>query len=336
LNRKLVIILVAIAILALSAFGVWYFSNPAPSHAGQPEPVTVAYSPYELGALFWVADDQHFFENNGLNVTSKKYFSGAASLDGVLKGEADITVGVGEFPLVTKVFGNPGVRAIGTIDKSDIVYVIARKDRIANASDIRGKKVGTAKGTAAEFYLGRFLTLHGLTMSDITLVDVKTPDGWVNEIASGNIDAMVIGQPYANAARDKLGDNALVFPAQGNQPFYALAISTDAWLTHHPGAAGKFLKSLSQAEDYTTAHPAEAKAIVAKHVGLDPGYLDSAWGRNEFSLTLDQSLISAMEDEARWMMVNNLTKSTEVPDFRQFVYTKGLDEIKPDSVRIIG
>jgi hypothetical protein len=36
------------------------------------------------------------------------------------------------------------------------------------------------------------------------------------------------------------------------------------------------------------------------------------------------------------MMVNNLTKSTEVPDFRQFVYTKGLDEIKPDSVRIIG
>ena len=30
----------------------------------------------------------------------------------------------------------------------------------------------------AEFHLGRFLALHGMTMKDITLVDIRTPEGW--------------------------------------------------------------------------------------------------------------------------------------------------------------
>jgi ABC-type nitrate/sulfonate/bicarbonate transport system substrate-binding protein len=335
MKKHLAVAVVALAILAVSVVGIWYFASPSPTYSGQPEPVTVAYSPYELGTLFWVAEDQHYFENNGLNITTKKYFSGAASLNGVIDGEADITVGVAEFPFVTKVFENTGVRTLGTIDKSDIVYLIARKDRIATVSDIRGKKIGTARGTSAEFYLGRFLILHGLKMQDITLVDVKTPDEWVNDVASGTIDAMVIGQPYANAARDRLGDNALFVPAQANQPLFALVLSTGTWIEKHPGASKKFLKSLAQAEDFIRAHPAEAKDIIEKRVNLDPGYMDIAWDRNEFSLTLDQSLVAAMEDEARWLIENNLTKGKTVPDFRKFLDTKDLEEIKPGSVWII-
>jgi NitT/TauT family transport system substrate-binding protein len=101
-------------------------------------------------------------------------------------------------------------------------------------------------------------------------------------------------------------------------------------------AAEKFLRSLAQAEVFMSAHPADAKAIVVKRVGLDPGYLDTAWEKNQFSLTLDSSLITAMEDESRWLIKNNLTNETTVPDFRKYIYTKGLDDIKPGSVRIIG
>ena len=39
------------------------------------------------------------------------------------------------------------------------------------------------------------------------------------------------------------------------------------------------------------------------------------WPRYQFSPSLDQSLIAAMEDEARWMISNGLTPEKQVPDF---------------------
>jgi NitT/TauT family transport system substrate-binding protein len=59
------------------------------------------------------------------------------------------------------------------------------------------------------------------------------------------------------------------------------------------------------------------------------------WGRYQFLLSLDQSLITAMEDEARWMIENNLAAETEVPDFLDYIYADGLEAIRPEAVNII-
>ena len=334
MNRNIVAVIAVIAVV-LGVAGVWYFWASSPPSAGTRDSVIVAYSPFESGALFWIAKDQHYFEKNGINLTLIKYDSGAASLDGVIKGEADIAIGVTEFPLVRKALQNERVRTIGNIDKGEFIYLVARKDRIRNETDLKGKRVGTTAGTVAEFHLGRFLTLHGMTLQDITLVDVKTPTGWVNDVADGKIDAISTAQPYANAARDRLGTNATVWPLQSSQPLFALAISSDDWITQHPDLTSRFLNSLAQAEDYIHTHPAESRAILQNELNLDHGYMDTVWQQNRFSLTLDQSLVLAMEDEARWMIANNLTNATAVPDFREYIYTDGMESVKPGSVNII-
>ena len=82
-------------------------------------------------------------------------------------------------------------------------------------------------------------------MQDITLVDVKTPEEWVNAVADGDIDAIATAQPYANSAKDRLGTNAVFWPAQSNQPLYALIICKEDWITKHPELASRFLKSSS-------------------------------------------------------------------------------------------
>lgn len=46
------------------------------------------------------------------------------------------------------------------------------------------------------------------------------------------------------------------------------------------------------------------------------------------------SLVTAMEDERRWMIKNNLTSAEKISDFRDYIYTKGLKEVKPESVDI--
>jgi len=300
------------------------------------EEITVAYSPFESGALFWIAEDQGYFRQNGLNLTLKKYDLGSASIKGVVNGEADIAVGVTEYPLIWEAFEGARVRALGTMDKGEFIYIVARKDRIGNFSDLKGKKVGTTEGTVADFHLGRFLTLHGMSIEDVTRVDIKTPEGWVNEVAEGNIDAMATAQPYAREARDRLGDNAHFWPAQSNQPLFALVISTDEWIEKHPDEVEGFLQALIKAEEYAVNNPKEARQIVMHRLDLDPGYMDMVWEQNQFAVTLDQSLILAMEDESRWMIANNLTNATEIPDFRNYVYVEGLRAVKPGAVNIIG
>jgi NitT/TauT family transport system substrate-binding protein len=299
--------------------------------------ITVAYSPFESAALFLIAEDQHFFAENGLNLSLYRSDSGAAALDDMLNGKADLAVSVSEFPLVRKVFEGTSARAVATMDKAEYIFIVARKDRgIVNRPDLRGKSIGTAAGSIAEFHLGRFLSLQGLGMGDVRYVSMKTPPETANALVEGDIDAAVLAQPYADLARDRLGDNAVSWPAQSNQPLYALVVSTDAWIAGHPEEVTRFLRALAEAEEYSIAHPDEAKAIVQQRLTLDPSYMDTVWEQNQFSLSLDQSLITAMEDEARWLIANNLTNATEVPDFSGYIYAGELETVKPGSVNIIG
>jgi NitT/TauT family transport system substrate-binding protein len=300
------------------------------------ESITVAYSPFESTALFWIAQDQDFFSRNGLDVTPRKYDTGVGSLDGMLNGEADIAVGPNEFPLVGRALQKDKIRTLGCIAKSEFIYIVGRKDRgIQRVSDLKGKRVGTTFRTIAHFYFGRFLEINGMDIHDVILVEVKTPEEWVNAVVNGDIDAIVTAQPYANAARDRLGANAVVWSAQSSQPLQTQVISTEAWITRHPELVNRFLKSLALAEEYAILNPAEAKTIVQKQLDLDAVYMETVWSQNQFSLSLDQSLIAAMEDEARWMIENNLTTESEVPDFLDYIYADGLEAIKPDAVNII-
>ena len=300
------------------------------------ESITVAWSPFEPGALLWVAEDQNIFSQNGLSVTLLKYDTGASSLDGMLNGGADIAFGVTEFPMVKSVFGKSEARIIGTAATVEQQYLVARKDRgIEQVSDLKGKRVGTTFGTIAQFYLGRFLELNGMNIQEVTAVDLKTPAEWENAVADGVIDAIVTAQPYADLAIKHLGSNAVVWPAQSGQQVFGLIVSSEDWIKVHPEQIDRFLKSIAKAEEYVIGHPTEAKAIMQKKLSIDASLVDSAWSRDQFSLSLDESLVVAMEDEARWMISNKLTTEKEVPFFNDYIYEGALEAIKPEAVNII-
>ena len=67
----------------------------------------------------------------------------------------------------------------------------------------------------------------------------------------------------------------------------------------------------------------------------DDAYAARVWKEHLFSLSLDQSLITAMEDEARWMIKNKLTKEKDVPNFLNYIHVDALKAAKPEAVHII-
>lgn len=302
----------------------------------QAKPITVAIPPLESVAPVYVAEDQKMFDDNGLRVTYRECDTGVKALDAVLAGEADIAVGTAEIPLVRAAFEGAPISAIASIDRPDFIYLVGRKDKgIEKAADLKGKRVGTNPGSAAQFHLGRFLEVRGMAFSDITYVPLATPEEWRAAIKSGDVDAVVLAQPEASYVKKELGDNAVFLPVQGSQPIYTLAIAKNDWIAENPESVKRFLTTLAQSEEFIGAKPAEARRIIQKRLKLDADYMDRVEEQNAFALGLDQSLIVAMEDQARWLIRNHLTTATAMPDFTEFIDATALEQVEPDAVNLM-
>ena len=154
-------------------------------------------------------------------------------------------------------------------------------------------------------------------------------------IVNGDVDTVVSWEPHVSTIKKKLGDKLVIWPAQSGQPLYKNVTATNAWLAQQPGLVKRVLKSLAQAESFMVLHPDQAKTIVRKRLQYNDEYIASVWPSNQSFLSLDQSLIAAMEDEARWMIKNNLTTAKQIPDFVSYIYEDGLKAVKPEGVNII-
>lgn len=331
--KKIAAAIAGVFALLMVGSAVWPFPNFGTTSSGTPESITIGLTPYEYSELIYVAEDQGFFTGNGLNVIIRDYNTTSQAIDGLLNDETDIAF-TSEYAFVGKVLKKENISLIGNIDKYQSVYLIGRKDRgIENITDLEGKKIGLTRGTIGEFYLGRFLNLHDMSMQDVTLVDLQ-PSQYVQAFTNGSVDVLITVNKFIDQIQERLGNNTVLWSAQSSQPaFYVMACRND-WAASHPEQIKRFLKSLDQAEEYTINHPDDAKSIVQRRLNYSDAYAATMWTNHQFSLTLDQSLIAAMEDEARWMIKNNLTTGKTMPDFRDHIYTKGLEEVKPDAMNI--
>jgi NitT/TauT family transport system substrate-binding protein len=69
---------------------------------------------------------------------------------------------------------------------------------------------------------------------------------------------------------------------------------------------------------------------------MDMDMLSEIWALYDFNIVLDQSLILNLEDQARWMMKQEVGDTTTAPNFLDFMYTDGLKKVQPNAVRIAG
>ncbi len=312
----------------------WSLQNSKENYEGQIESINFGTVPTAATALIYIAQDQHFFADNGLGVNITDYPTGIASTDALLRGDMDIAW-VAEFPMVRRAFSKDEVSIIAVVDRFNEQHIFGRVDRgIETVADLKGKKLGIPRNTIAEFYLGRFLELHGMTIQDITLVDVGANES-VDAIASGRVDGVITWEPYTSQIRAEMADEIVALPIQSNQPGYGTIVCRNDWIRDHPEIVNRFLKSLAQAEVYLISNPDAAKAILQKQLNYDDAFTETIWAENQISLSLDQSLILAMEDEARWMIKNNLTTERQVPNFLDYIHEDGLKAVKPEAVNII-
>ena len=285
-------------------------------------------------APVYIAQNQGLFKANGLNVEVKEYPTGVATTEALLRGEVEVAWSA-ELPFITRAFAKEEISIIAVSTRFSDQYLFALKDHgIKNISDLTGKRIGVPLKTIAEFYLGRLLELNSMNIKDVSLVNVLPPES-VDTLTGGSLDGVVTWEPYAGNIKKQIADKVVVWSVQSSQPGYGVIIARNDWVSEHPKTVIRFLESLAQAESFIDNNSETAKRIVQERINYNDASMNTFWSENQFPLSLDQSLITAMEDEARWMISSNLTTEKQVPNFNDYIYEDGLKAVKPDAVNFI-
>jgi NitT/TauT family transport system substrate-binding protein len=322
-----------LVIVLVFIFAFVFFLSPPPQPVPQ-ESLTIAIGTPEPSLLTLIAEDQGYFKKYGLNVTIREYPAGTYAMKELLAGNADLACAA-EFVGVANSFQYQDLRIITTTAKIDNVFVIIRNDRgITRPSDLKGKTIAVTKGTVAEFFLGRYLTLNRMDIHTITVLYL-TPADVIKSVVSGESDAAIIWDPLASQIDQQLGRNSTTWNAQGGQLYYWVTYTRADVIRNRPEMIRKYLHALADAETFLSTHPAEAKEIFRRHLIITEDSPDRFWNEYRFALSLDQGLIVEMEDEARWMAEQNMTGGRAAPSYLDLIYQDAMREVKPSAVTII-
>ena len=292
-----------------------------------------------LPSAVWVADSKGYFEEEGLEVEIEEFDSGRNALATMLKeGNLDM-VTVAQTPVMFNSFERNDYAIIaGMVSSENDVKILARQDKgIQNPSDLRGKKVGVTMGSTGHFFLGLFLTHSRLKLSEVETIDLEASQ-LPQALADGRVDAISTWEPHILNAQKLLGEKAAVLEPEGGarifrEDFYFVA--DRSFMDNNPEALKRFLKAIEKGEQFIQENEEEAIDIVSQQLGIDKEFVVSVWDNFEFGLFLDQSILIILEDEVRWAIANNLTTSTEMPNFLDYIHVDALQEVKPKAVRII-
>jgi ABC-type nitrate/sulfonate/bicarbonate transport system substrate-binding protein len=302
---------------------------------GTPEKITIAYSTSFNAALIHIALIEGFFAQEGLDATPQPHAFGKRALQSVLDGKADVAT-ASDTPIMFAIMNSGKVSILAGIETSNRSNaIVARKDRgIAGPSDLKGKRIGVALGTTADFFTEIFLTAHGVDRRKLRIVDMN-PDEMGAALGSGKIDAAAAWNPALAKMQNDLGGRGQTLYGETLYTETFCVVAARDFIQAHPRAVEKILRALIRAEAFVRDHPGESRRVMAEFLKADPALLDRVWEGYNYQVSLDQALIVDLEDQTRWAMKHRWTARKSMPNYRDFIHVGGLYAVKPDAVTII-
>lgn len=329
--------IIAIIIIILGSVVFFLLRNKTVEETSSPMlfTVTIAGSSGNSALPIFLAQERGYFKQEGLDVVINTFEAGRLAGENLMAGKADFAV-MTDFAFVNLLTTNEYISDLKIL--ADIATfrhheLLARKDKgISQPSDLKGKKVGITEGTSAHFFLGRFLVRNGLKLADVVVVNL-TPTALIDAISGGDIDAVLIWEPNVYKIKERLGANVINWPAQGAEKGHFLLVSKEEWVNNNTDTVSRVLKALVKAEEAILSEKDKSKAFLQHRAGYNQEYVDRLWPSYQFSVSLSQELILALEEYDKWNIKNKIG-SPKTFNSLGFIYLDGLEKIKPEAVTI--
>jgi NitT/TauT family transport system substrate-binding protein len=254
------------ALLLLAGVAV---AQPA---AAQKIPVRAAYVPIVTWLSAWVAKDEGYFDEQGLDV-SFIVVQNISMVPGTVGKQLDIAPAT-VVDLINAAGGGLNVVAVAgnhsDVPGAETNTVIVRKDSgITSIKDLAGKTVATPTvGAILHIALLHWMKKEGVDINSIRAVEVPFPN-MPDQMKAGRIDAAEAAQPFAGrmvaAGNISLGDQLLQV---ANPARSTVWISDRDWAASHKPVIAKWSAALRKAKALIESDPNKAREILAKYTKL--------------------------------------------------------------------
>ena len=282
-----------------------------------------------------IAQEQGWFEREGIALIFKEYPTASLALEAVCDQQLDMA-SVAETPVVFTSFARDDIRILASLYSAyNDPKVIARKTSgIESPADLRGKRIGTTQqGQSAHYFLHLFLAKHGLPEQDVTL-SFASPEQLKRGFASGEFDALSLFEPHVSELAHAHPSEAVIFSEPGLYLKRFLLVTSANFTKQRPQTVQKMLRAFLQAKEFAHRQPERAMQIVATRLGVSVSDVQKCWGEVMLEVSLEQSLLLTLESEAAWAIAHQLTDRQTLPNYLAIIYFDGLNSVAPEYVTI--
>jgi NitT/TauT family transport system substrate-binding protein len=282
-----------------------------------------------------VARDKGYFSRQRLTLTVQSFTLGKQALQSVLDDKADLAL-VADVPFMFARANGQPIAVVATVFASRYTMaLLGRRDRgISAPGDIAGKTLGTIKGTNAEYFLDKLLAIHAIPEAAIKIVELQ-PAQFEEALRSGRVDALTAWNPLLNRIQAEHGANATVLMEPDMFVYRFVLVGKKQFLDAHPERVGRALAALADAVATIQEKPADAQALIARAIGMQPQQLAASFRASDFTLSLDQSLLISLDEQTRWAMKRGLIPRGEVPNYLDAIDARPLSMEQPGSIKLI-
>jgi ABC-type nitrate/sulfonate/bicarbonate transport system substrate-binding protein len=266
---------VAAGVFSIAVACALWASHPRSAAAQQMQSATFMVVNNLFSTPAYVASENGYWAQYGLNVTVKLTSSGRAVTQAVQAGDAQF----GHAALSTTI---ASARASGNMLKGVMPYyndaayiakaggraIIGRKDRgvdAGNPKSMEGKKIAQLTGSTNEVYLREWFRRNKLDITKSELVSVPVENMPIT-IVQGQVDAIAPWEPYTAQAVRELGSNAVVV-SRGEAGLVTDVIGVVAnedWIKQNYDLIEKFATGIAEAAAFVRKNPKESAEIATR------------------------------------------------------------------------
>lgn len=268
--------------LTLSALGLAALS------LGQAQAVTFTIG-YQKGGIPNVLKARGTLEKyaaQGIDFRWVLFTAGPPLLEAANAGAIDFG-GVGNAPGVFALAGGADLKYVGvSVNHSDSTeaVIVPGNSPIRSVADLKGRRIGVARGSSAHAFLSNVLQSAGLSFRDVTVVPLLPPDARP-AFESGTIDAWAIWDPFLTTALQGTSGRVLRdHKGLGRGDSYYLAPSRVLGDAQKKRALQIVLAELDNTARWANANQATVIAQFSDELGIPKSVLEVTVPKSEFNI----------------------------------------------------
>jgi len=291
--------------------------------------MTIATGVDPAFSQFYVAKEGGLFEKNGLDVTINTGPSGSAMVPFLINNQVQAAYGS---DLAGVINHNVDGNVVAVADGTYLVKWLSVVGRnVQSLDELKGKRIGIAKGTGSEIFWSRVLAKRNLQAADFKIVDIEAPE-MLAATERGDIDGFAVWEPWPTRTLQAVKGTKILQDAEGIYNNINFVYMNRGWIEQNRETAEKFMRALVQANDLIGSDRPAAAKMVAKFLKMPEALAVELMPKVEFDMTWTDRAVATIKIAEEQLASQKKLKAPL--DYSQYVYTELLKKVRPENVKL--